>query len=52
MALYKDVATILNALNAQASVTTALEAVNLSGAIAEIKSHIDSADYKDAFMNS
>ena len=52
MALYKDIATILNALNAQARGVDAVEAVNLSGAIAEIKSHIDSDDYKDAFMNS
>lgn len=52
MALYKDVATILNALNAQARGVDAVEAVNLSGAIADIKTHIDSADYKDAFMNS
>lgn len=51
MALYKDVATILNALNAQARGVDAVEAVNLSGAIADIKTHIDSADYKDAFMN-
>ena len=52
MALYKDVATILNALNAQARGIDAVEQVDLTGAIAEIKSSINSNSYKDAFMNS
>lgn len=52
MALYKDIATILNTLNAQARGQEAVAAVDLTGAIAEIKQSIDSADYKDAFMNS
>lgn len=52
MALYKDIATILNTLNAQARGVDAIENVDLTGVIADIKQNIDSADYKDAFMNS
>lgn len=52
MALYKDVATILNALNAMARGEDAVASVDLTGAIAAIKSNIDSDDYKDAFMQS
>lgn len=52
MALYKDVATILNSLNAMARGEDAVASVDLTGAIAAIKQNIDSDDYKDAFMNS
>lgn len=52
MALYKDLATILNSLNAMARGENAVASVDLTGAIAAIKQNIDSDDYKDAFMNS
>lgn len=52
MALYTDVATILNSLNAMARGEDAVASVDLTGAIAAVKSNIDSDDYKDAFMNS
>ena len=52
MALYNDVATILNSLNAMARGEDAVASVDLTGAIAAVKSNIDSDDYKDAFMQS
>lgn len=52
MALYTDIATILNSLNAMARGEDAVASVDLTGAIAAVKSNIDSDDYKDAFMNS
>lgn len=52
MALYTDIATILNTLNSMARGEDAVASVDLTGVIASIKSNIDSDDYKDAFMNS
>ena len=52
MALYNDVATILNVLNAQARGEAAVANVDLTGVIASIKSNIDSDDYKDSFLGA
>lgn len=52
MALYTDVATILNTLNAMARGEDAVASVDLTGAIAQVKANVDSDDYKDAFFNA
>ena len=52
MALYTDVATILNTLNGMARGEDAVASVDLTGAIAQVKANVDSDDYKDAFFNA
>lgn len=52
MALYKDLSTVLNTLNAQSRGEDTIATADLTGCIAEVKSSLSSADYKDAFMGS